>query len=106
MKEKEVKKGDVIYYTGKSGGAAIVSGASIAKNIFVPNKIGMSIKGERFPLLKYEKFNVVSFDIIGQETNKYSVNITLVRMIAGGQTFIISQDNLYRYFSCTGSQFQ
>ena len=105
MKTKEVKKGDVIYYTGKSGGASIVAGVNIAKNIFVPNKTGMNIEGERFPILKHEKFNIVSFDIIGKETKNYSVNITLTRLISGGQTFIISRDNLYKYFSAAESQF-
>jgi len=106
MKNKEVKKGDIIFYTGKSGGAFIVDGTNMTKNIFVPNKTGMYIEGERFPLLKHEKFNIVSFDIIGKETKNYSVNITLTRLISGGKTFIISQDNLYKYFSAAESQFQ
>ena len=106
MRSKEVKKGDIIYYTGKSGGSYIVVGTSINKNIFVPNKKGMNIEGEKFPLLNYEKFSVVSFDIIGKESKNYSVNITLTRLIEGGQTFIISYDNLYKYFSAAESQFQ
>jgi len=105
MKTKEVNKGDTIYYVGKSGNAFIVAGIDVHKNIFVPNKTGMFIKGEKFPLIKHEKFSIVSFEIIGKETKNYSVNIVLTRMISGGQTFIVSQDNLYKYFAVGESQF-
>jgi hypothetical protein len=99
MRNKEVKKGDIICYKGMSGGACIVVCDKTNKSFFAPNKIGMNVKGEKFPLLKYEKFNIDSFDIVGKETKDYSVNISLTRLISGGKTFIISQENLYNYFA-------
>jgi hypothetical protein len=105
MKNKEVKKGDMIYYKGISGGAYIIVCDRSKKSFFAPNKKGINVKGEKFPLLKYEKFSIVSFDIVGKETKDYNVNISLTRLIAGGQTFIISQDSLYNYFAVEESRF-
>lgn len=98
MITKEIRNGDTIYFTGKSGSAAIVSIPTHRKCVFVPNKVGIDMEGHKFPLIKNEKFKVGEFEVLEVKGKKRFVNITLSREI-NEHSFISSEDNLFKYFA-------
>tara|TARA_B100000902_G_C27201011_1_gene859057 strand:+ start:576 stop:890 length:315 start_codon:yes stop_codon:yes gene_type:complete len=100
MVTKEIRNGDTIYFTGKSGSAAIVTIPSHRKSILMPNKVGINIEGHKFPLIKNEKFKVGSFELLEVSGKKRFVNITLSREL-NEHTFITSEENLIKYFCTT-----
>tara|TARA_Y100000592_G_scaffold3243_1_gene4660 strand:+ start:4201 stop:4515 length:315 start_codon:yes stop_codon:yes gene_type:complete len=104
MITKEIRNGDTIYFTGKSGSAAIVSIPSHRKSVLLPNKEGINIEGHKFPLIKNEKFKVGGFELLEVKGKKRFVNITLTREI-NEHTFITSEDNLFKYFVVTERSF-
>ena len=97
MVNKEIKVGDIIYYRGHNGECSIVSYGSSNINIFVPNKVGISLKGDRIPIYNGEQFRMRTFYIISKEDKDYTLNINLVRL-SNNQSLIISEFSLYKYF--------
>ena len=99
-------KGSRVIGLGYPGGPAIEKSASkgdsnlinFPRPLIRSKEIEFSFSGLKTSLLYF----MDSF----KESKNYSVNITLTRLIEGGQTFIISYDNLYKYFSAAESQFQ
>ena len=97
MINKEIKVGDIIHYKGNSGECSIVNYGSSNINIFVPNKIGISLKGNRVPIYNGEQFRMGTFYIISEEDKEYTLNINLVRL-SNNQSLIVSEFSLYKYF--------
>ena len=97
MNNKEIKVGDIIYYKGYSGECSIVNYGSSNINIFVPNKIGISLEGNKFPICNGEQFRMGTFYIINKEDKDYTLNINLIR-VSNNQHLIISEFSLYKYF--------
>ena len=97
MSNKVIRVGDIIYYKGHSGECSIINYKKTNINIFVPNKVGITLKGKKSPIHNGETFKMGTFYVINNEDKEYTLNINLAR-ISNGQSFIISEYSLYRYF--------
>ena len=105
MSNKEIKVGDIIFYKGHSGECSIVNYGSSNINIFVPNKIGISLVGNRVPIYNSGQFRMGTFYIINKEDKEYTLNINLVRL-SNNQSLIISEFSLYKYFCVLDSKWE
>jgi uncharacterized protein YehS (DUF1456 family) len=92
----EVRKGDYVYFKFKSGKGSVVK-TDYHGNFFMPAKIGMRIKGEKYPILEDEAFIMNNSKVQKVEKSERIVKIFLTR-ISDGVEFAVSETQFQQYF--------
>tara|TARA_Y200000002_G_scaffold376982_1_gene381786 strand:- start:3324 stop:3656 length:333 start_codon:yes stop_codon:yes gene_type:complete len=92
----EVRNGDYVYFIGKRGQGSVVKTESRG-NYFMPAKIGMRIKGKKFPILNDEAFIMNDSKVQKVDKTERIVKVYLTR-VADGVTFAISETQFMQYF--------
>ena len=92
----EIRSGSYIYFKGKRGQGSVVKTKNHG-NYFMPAKIGMRIKGEKFPILSDELFIMNDLKIQKVSKSDRIIKILLTR-ISDGMNFAISETHVIEYF--------
>ena len=92
----EVRNGDYVYFMGKRGQGSVVE-TDCHGNFFMPAKIGMRIKGEKYPILKDEAFIMNNSKVQKVDKSERIVKIFLTR-VDDGMQFAISETQFHQYF--------
>tara|TARA_B000000557_G_C20677509_1_gene401656 strand:- start:260 stop:592 length:333 start_codon:yes stop_codon:yes gene_type:complete len=92
----EVRYGDYVYFKGKTGTGSVVKTESRGR-FFMPAKIGMRIKGEKFPILKNERFILTNSKVLHAEGTDRIIKCFLTRC-SDNTTMIISERQFQQYF--------
>jgi hypothetical protein len=95
----EVRNGDSVYFTGKTGTGSVVS-TEFHGRYFMPAKLGMRIKGEVKPIVTWEKFIFNSSRVQKAEGVDRIVKCFLTRT-SDSTVLAISEKQFMQYFSKT-----
>tara|TARA_Y100000114_G_C11562800_1_gene232592 strand:- start:49 stop:378 length:330 start_codon:yes stop_codon:yes gene_type:complete len=95
-KWSEARNGDYVYFKGKIGQGSVVKTAKHG-NYFMPAKIGMRIKGKKYPILNNELFIINSYKIQKVDKTSRVIKVYLTR-INDSMMFAISENQLVQYF--------
>lgn len=96
-KYKELKNGEIILFTGSTGSASFTE----VKNkgfYFTPTKKGLQLKGERKPVIQYEKFVYTGSEVLHSKGSTRTVKIFLTRIETGEQCYT-TETQLWQYFT-------
>ena len=101
MKKKwvEIKNGDVVLFTGKTGTASFTT-LKDKGTYFMPAKKGMRLDGYKIPILKNEPFIYNGYTELGEERKSCIVKINITRLKTN-QICSLSYYNFQKYFSLT-----
>ena len=98
MKSKfiELKNGMVILFKGKTGSASFTNIKD--KGIyFTPTKKDLQLKGERKPIIQYEKFIFTGSKVLHAKGSTRTVKISLIRLETNEHCFV-TESQLWQYF--------
>jgi hypothetical protein len=93
---KELKNGEIILFKGATGSASFTE----IKNkgvYFTPTKKGLQLKGERKPVIQYEKFVYNGSEVLHAKGSSRTVKIFLTRIESGQQCYT-TETHLWQYF--------
>ena len=93
----EVRTGDRIYFSGKSGEGSVVKTENHG-NYFMPARIGMRIKGAKKPIAKNETFIFSKSEVQKVDKCERIVKINLIRTF-DGEEFSISETQFMQFFA-------
>jgi hypothetical protein len=93
----EVRNGESVYFMGKTGSGSVVK-TEFHGRYFMPAKVGMRIKGEKKPIIKWEKFIFNSSRVQKAEGTERIVKCFLTR-VSDSTVMAISEKQFMQYFS-------
>ena len=95
----EIKNGDVVLFTGKTGTASFTT-LKDKGTYFMPAKIGMRLDGYKIPILKDEAFIYNGYTELGDDRKTCVVRINIMRLKTN-QACSLSMYSFQKYFSKT-----